>query len=151
VKPFDGARLEEAALKFNKIDPHHPFRLALPERDALGDLFTRIREAVQRHGCSRAILVGHNPAFDLSFVKAAVERCKLKRNPFHAFSTFDTASLSGVAFGQTVLSRAVVAANLEWREEEAHSAIYDAEKTADLFCAIVNRWDALRESSPASE
>jgi ribonuclease T len=151
VKPFDGARLEEAALKFNKIDPHHPFRLALPERDAVGDLFTHIREAVQRHGCSRAILVGHNPAFDLSFVKAAVERCRLKRNPFHAFSTFDTASLSGVAFGQTVLSRAVAAANLEWREEEAHSAIYDAEKTADLFCAIVNRWDVLRESNPASE
>lgn len=146
IKPFDGARLEEAALRFNKIDPHHPFRLAVPERDALSDLFARVREAVQRHGCSRAILVGHNPAFDLSFVKAAVDRCRLKRNPFHAFSTFDTASLSGVAFGQTVLSRAAVAANLGWQEEEAHSAIYDAEKTADLFCAIVNRWDVLRES-----
>ncbi|MSR13021.1 MAG: ribonuclease T [Gammaproteobacteria bacterium] len=150
VKPFEGARLEEAALKFNKIDPHHPFRLAVTEKDALADLFSRVREAVQRHGCTRAILVGHNPAFDLSFVKAAVERSRVKRNPFHSFSTFDTASLAGVAFGQTVLSRAVVAANLDWQEEEAHSAIYDAEKTADLFCAIVNQWDRLRESSPAS-
>jgi ribonuclease T len=150
VKPFAGARLDEAALKFNKIDPYHPFRLAVTEREALSDVFARIREAVQAQGCSRAILVGHNPAFDLSFVKAAVERCKLKRNPFHAFSTFDTATMAGVAFGQTVLSRAVHAASLEWQEEEAHSAIYDAQKTADLFCVIVNRWDAVRGSFPAT-
>ncbi|MGH8595433.1 MAG: ribonuclease T [Gammaproteobacteria bacterium] len=151
VKPFEGARLEEAALKFNKIDPHHPFRLAVDERDALNDLLARVRDAVNRHGCTRAILVGHNPAFDLSFLKAAIERCRLKRNPFHSFSTFDTASLSGVAYGQTVLSRAVAAANLGWQEEAAHSAIYDAEKTADLFCTIVNRWDALRESAFATD
>ncbi len=151
VKPFDGARLEPAALKFNKIDPHHPFRLAVAERDALAEIFARIRDAVQVHGCTRAILVGHNPSFDLSFVKAAAERCGIKRNPFHAFSTFDTASLAGVAFGQTVLSRAVTAARLEWREEEAHSAIYDAERTADLFCVIVNQWDRFQQAAPPSE
>ena len=149
IAPFEGANLEEAALKFNKIDPHHPFRLAKSERDALSDVFTQIRDAVSKQGCTRAILVGHNPAFDLSFLKAAVERCRLKRNPFHSFSTFDTASLAGVALGQTVLSRAVVAAELEWQEEEAHSAIYDAEKTADLFCVIVNRWDAGSHLSPS--
>lgn len=146
VKPFAGARLEESALKFNKIDPWHPFRLAVDEKEALDDIFSRIRDAVNLHGCSRAILVGHNPAFDLAFLKAAVERAKVKRNPFHAFSTFDTASLAGVAFGQTVLSRAVAAAQIEWSEEAAHSAIYDAEKTADLFCVIVNQWDRFRGS-----
>ncbi len=146
VVPFEGARLEESALRFNKIDPYHPFRLAVPEREALSHVFSRVRDVVQAHGCTRAILVGHNPAFDLGFVKAAVERCRLKRNPFHAFSTFDTASLAGVAFGQTVLSRAATAAALEWREEAAHSAIYDAEKTAELFCAIVNMWDSTHES-----
>jgi ribonuclease T len=150
VRPFEGAKLEESALRFNGIDPFHPFRLAVSERDALGDIFARVREAVTAQGCSRAILVGHNPAFDLSFVRAAVERTRVKRNPFHAFSTFDTASLAGVAFGQTVLSRAVLAAGFEWREEDAHSAIYDAEKTADLFCAIVNRWDALPRSGHPS-
>lgn len=150
VKPFEGARLEESALKFNRIDPWHPFRLAVSERDALADVFARVRDAVQIHGCSRAILVGHNPAFDLGFLKAAVERCSLKRNPFHSFSTFDTASLAGVAFGQTVLARAVQAAQLDWNEEAAHSAIYDAEKTAELFCAIVNLWDAARVSPPPS-
>ncbi len=143
VKPFEGAKMDEAALRFNKIDPYHPFRLAVAERDAMNDVFDHVRRAVQAHGCSRAILVGHNPAFDLSFVKAAADRCKIKRNPFHNFSTFDTASLAGVAFGQTVLSRAVAAAGLHWQEEEAHSAIYDAERTAELFCAIVNRWDRM--------
>jgi len=151
VRPFEGARLEESALKFNGIDPWHPFRLAVSERDALSDVFGRVREAVQSQGCTRAILVGHNPAFDLGFLKAAVERCGLKRNPFHSFSTFDTASLAGVAFGQTVLARAVQAARLDWNEEEAHSALYDAEKTAELFCAIVNLWDAARVSLPPSD
>lgn len=144
VQPFAGARLDEAALRFNKIDPFHPFRFAVSEIAAIGDIFERVRRAVQHHGCTRAILVGHNPAFDLSFLKAAVERAGVKRNPFHAFSTFDTASLAGVAYGQTVLSRAVQAAGMSWEEEAAHSAVYDAEKTADLFCAIVNRWDRLR-------
>jgi ribonuclease T len=146
VKPFEGARMEEAALRFNGIDPWHPFRLAVSERDALDEIFTHVRDAVAAHGCTRAILVGHNPAFDLAFLKAAVERAKVKRNPFHAFSTFDTASLAGVAYGQTVLARAVMAAGLTWDQEAAHSAIYDAERTADLFCAIVNAWDLQRGS-----
>lgn len=141
VQPFPGANLEPAALAFNKIDPDHPFRLAVPESDALGRIFTAVRRAVHEHGCTRAILVGHNPAFDLAFLKAAVERNGIKRNPFHAFSTFDTATLAGLAYGQTVLARAAQAAGLDWDDNEAHSAVYDAERTAELFCAIVNRWD----------
>ena len=104
-----------------------------------------VRQAVRTHGCTRAVLVGHNPAFDLSFLNAAVKRTAFKRNPFHPFSTFDTATLGGLAFGQTVLARAVQAAGLEWDARDAHSAIYDAEKTAELFCTIVNLWDGLGE------
>lgn len=141
VKPFPGANLEPAALAFTGIDPHHPFRLAVPEEEALGRIFNKVRQAVAAHACTRAVLVGHNAHFDLGFLKAAVERCGIRRNPFHAFSTLDTASLSGLAFGQTVLARAVSAAGIEWDQREAHSAIYDAEKTADLFCSIVNLWD----------
>ena len=141
IVPFDGANLDEASLQFNKIDPYHPFRMAVTEEKALADVFKCIREAVTEHGCTRAILVGHNPAFDLAFVKAAAQRLKIKKNPFHQFSTFDTAAIAGVALGQTVLARAVEAAGIDWDPDEAHSAVYDAEKTADLFCAIVNRWD----------
>ena len=143
VKPFPGANLEPSALAFTGIDPHHPLRIAIDEAEALKKIFTPIRQAVKETGCTRAILVGHNPAFDLSFVKAAVERTGIKRNPFHQFSTFDTATLGGLAFGQTVLSRAMNAAGIEWDDSQAHSAIYDTEKTAELFCAIVNRWKAL--------
>lgn len=143
VKPFAGANLEEAALKFNKIDPYHPFRLDLPEDEAMEKVFSAVRDSVQEHNCTRAILVGHNPAFDLGFVKAAATRSRIKKNPFHQFSTFDTAALAGVAYGQTVLQRAVQAAEIDWDPSAAHSAIYDAEKTAELFCNIVNRWDAV--------
>ncbi len=143
VMPFPGARLDESALAFNKIDPYHPFRFAVEEKVALEKIFQMVRAAVKRNGCTRAILVGHNPAFDLSFLNAAVARTGLKRNPFHPFSTFDTATLCGLAYGQTVLAKAALAAGLPWDSQEAHSAAYDAEQTARLFCGIVNRWEDL--------
>lgn len=143
VEPFPGANISERAIAFTGIDPYHPLRIALKEQDALGKIFTPIRKAVRDTGCTRAILVGHNPFFDLGFVKAAVERTGIKRNPFHAFSTFDTATLGGLAYGQTVLAKAAEAAGIDWDNEEAHSAIYDTERTAELFCTIVNDFDHL--------
>ena len=140
VKPFEGANMEPASLAVNGIDPDHPLRPAIDERDALQRLFRGVRQAVRDNGCSRAILVGHNAAFDLAFLNEAIARSEIKRNPFHPFSCFDTATLCGVAFGQTVLARAVAAAGFEWDEESAHSAAYDAEITADIFCEIVNRF-----------
>ena len=140
VKPFEGANMEPASLAVNGIDPHHPLRPAIDERDALQRVFRDVRQAIRANGCSRAVLVGHNAAFDLGFLNEAIERSAIKRNPFHPFSCFDTATLCGVAFGQTVLSRAVAAAGFEWDESSAHSAAYDAEITADLFCEIVNRF-----------
>jgi ribonuclease T len=149
VQPFPGARLEPASLAVNGIDPHHPLRPALPERDALGRLFKEIRNAVRDTGCTRAILVGHNAAFDLAFLNAATARAAIKRNPFHPFSCFDTATLAGVAYGQTVLSRATLAAGFSWERESAHSAIYDAERTADLFCDVCNQFRPIYEAARA--
>ena len=143
VKPFEGANLEPASLAVNGIDPYHPLRPAIDERDALQRIFREVRRAVREKGCTRAILVGHNAAFDLGFVNEAVLRNAIKRNPFHPFSSFDTATLCGVAYGQTVLSRAVKAAGLTWDEDSAHSAAYDAEITTDVFCDIVNRFQPL--------
>jgi ribonuclease T len=143
VAPFKGANLEAAALEFTGIDPFAPERLAVSEREALDRVFKPIRRAVKASGCKRAILVGHNAAFDISFVNAAVQRTQHKRNPFHPFSTFDTATLAGLAFGQTVLAKACQVAAIPFDNREAHSALYDAEKTAELFCYIVNRWREL--------
>jgi ribonuclease T len=139
--PFEGSNIEKAAIDFNGIDPFHPLRPAIEEADALQKIFQVVRKSVKEHDCTRAILVGHNPAMDLAFLNAAVERVNSKRNPFHPFSTFDTATLGGLAYGQTVLARAIDAADIEWENDRAHSAIYDAQKTAELFCNIVNRWD----------
>lgn len=140
VKPFEGARLDPASLSITGIDPFHPLRPALPERDALQRIFREIRHALRTYDCRRAILVGHNAAFDLGFLNAAVKRQDLKRNPFHPFSCFDTATLAGAALGQTVLAKAVTVAGLAWDSSSAHSAVYDAERTADLFCLICNRF-----------
>lgn len=143
IIPFDGANIEEAALKFTGIDPYHPLRIARTEKDVFQAMFKMIRDAMKATDCKRAILVGHNAHFDHGFINAASERHNLKRNPFHPFSSFDTASLSGLAYGQTVLARACEAAKIEFDNNEAHSARYDAEKTAELFCKIVNKWKAL--------
>jgi len=145
IQPFPGANLDQAALEFTGIDPEHPFRkeIAVSEKTALQEIFREVRGKMKEHACKRAILVGHNAAFDIAFLNAAVERTKIKRNPFHPFSTFDTVTLAGLAYGQTVLSRAVEAAGMSWDSNEAHCARYDAEKTAALFCNIINHWKAM--------
>lgn len=143
VDPYPGSEIDPKSLEVTGIIVDHPFRFAKPERDALNHVFAPVRAAMRRHRCQRAILVGHNAAFDLGFLNAAVRRTGHKRNPFHPFSTFDTVTLGGMAFGQTVLSRAVQAAGFDWDAAEAHSAVYDTDRTARLFCAIVNRWQEL--------
>ena len=142
VVPAPGTDIDPQSLEVTGIDIDHPFRFAKPEREALDHVFAGVRAAVRKHGCQRAILVGHNAHFDLNFLNAAVARTGHKRNPFHPFSVFDTVTLAGVAYGQTVLARAVQAAGFSWSSEDAHSALYDAEQTARLFCAIVNAWPA---------
>lgn len=143
VQPFPGANLEPASLEITGIDPYHPLRPALPEEEALRRVFREVRRAVKEADCTRAILVGHNAWFDLAFLNAAIERASIKRNPFHPFSSFDTVTLAGIAVGQTVLARAVEAVGMKWDSREAHSAVYDAEQTADLFCLLVNQMSAV--------
>lgn len=146
VVPFPGANIDPRALEITGIDPTHPFRAALDEKEALDHIFRPVRKAMREADCQRAILVGHNASFDLGFLNAAIRRTGHKRSPFHLFSCFDTATLGGLAYGQTVLSKAVAAAGIDWNSSEAHSAVYDSEQTAKLFCAIVNRWKAMDDA-----
>jgi len=148
VEPFAGANIEPASLEVNGIDPYHPLRPALPERDALARVFKVVRTTLKETGCKRAVLVGHNAHFDLGFLNAAIARTGIKRSPFHPFSCFDTATLAGVALGQTVLRRAATAAGMSWDSDAAHSARYDTEQTARLFCTIVNRFRPIYENIP---
>lgn len=139
VEPFMGAHLDAEALALTKIDPTYPLRYAIPERQALHRLFRVARELIIEEQCLRAVLVGHNAWFDLSFIQAGARRSQLPDNPFHSFTTFDTATLAAVMYGETILARAMRAARIGFDPDKAHSAIYDAEKTAELFCQIVNR------------
>ena len=143
VEPFVGANIEPSALEFTGIDPDNPLRSAIPEEIALEEMFSRIQQEIREHHCSRAILVGHNAHFDASFLSAASIRCNIKRSPLHPFSYFDTATLAGLAYGHTVLAKACERAKIPFNNDEAHSAAYDSEKTAVLFCKIVNHWQKL--------
>lgn len=143
IDPFEGANVEQAALDFTGIDLENRSQPTQPEQLAIAELFLPIRQAVRENGCNRAIVVGHNAHFDLSFINAVVRRCNVKRNPFHPFSCFDTATLAGLAFGHTVLAKACELAGIDFDNSCAHSASYDAMKTAELFCLIVNRWQEL--------
>lgn len=140
VDPFPGANIEQAALDFTGIDPHNPLRGAVDEETALKGVFAPVRKAIKAHGCNRAVLVGHNAFFDQGFLNAAAERVDAKRNPFHPFSSFDTATLAGLVYGQTVLAKACEAAGINFSQRDAHSALYDATRTAELFCSMVNRF-----------
>lgn len=140
VEPFEGSNMDPKSMEINGIDPYHPFRMAISEDKAIRELFKFASKDMKQNGCNRAIMVGHNTVMDLNFINAAANRNHIARNPFHPFSIFDTVSFAGLAYGQTVLSRAAQAAGLEWDDEQAHSALYDAKQTAELFCTIVNRW-----------
>jgi len=151
VEPFEGANLEPAALEFTGINPSNALRGAVPEKDAMAAIFSAVRAEVKRTGCQRAIVVAHNASFDQGFLNQAAARCNLKRNPFHPFSSFDTATLAGLVYGQTVLARACAAAGIAFNNKEAHSAIYDCERTAEVFCDIVNRWPAPYDVAASNE
>ncbi|MCK5726565.1 MAG: ribonuclease T [Thiotrichaceae bacterium] len=142
IAPFEGSNLDPKSLEVNGIDVNSPFRqqIAIDEHKAMADFFKTVRKEVKLNNCSRAILVGHNANFDLGFLNTAAERTGIKRNPFHPFSTFDTVTLGAMAYGQTVLARIASKANISWDSSKAHSASYDAEKTADIFCKVLNSW-----------
>jgi ribonuclease T len=140
IEPFKSAHIDPKALEFTGIDPYHPFRFAKSEKEMLDDLFKKVRQGMQEQHCQRAVLVAHNASFDMSFLQAAITRTEHKKSPFHPFTNFDTATLAALAYGQTVLARAMDKAQITFDASQAHSALYDAEKTAELFCKIVNAW-----------
>jgi len=144
IAPFPGANLNPDSLAINKIDPSHPFRFAVSEEHALNDMFTILQKIQKQAGCNRCVLVGHNAWFDLAFLNAAINRTKVKHNPFHAFTCFDTATLGAAAYGHTVLAEALKRAEIPFDNDSHHSAIYDAEQTAKLFCKIINQWPPLK-------
>lgn len=139
VEPFVGARIDPESLAVTGIDPTNPLRYALPEQQVLHRVFIKVKELLAATGCHRAVLVGHNAWFDLAFLQAAIKRCHFSSAPFHSFTSLDTATLSAVALGETVLAKALRAANISFDISKAHCAAYDAEKTAELFCYIFNR------------
>ena len=138
VTPHPDMAVEEASLRVTGIDLADPHRAAVAESVAVRELFRMVRAELRRHACQRAIVTGHNAHFDLGFLLAAADRNGIKRNPFHPFSVMDTVSLAGVAYGHTVLSEACRRAGIAYDAERAHSAAYDAEITARLFCQVVN-------------
>lgn len=143
VDPFEGANLDASSLAFNGIDPFNPLRGAVTEREAISEICKAVRKAQKAAGCQRSVIVAHNAAFDQGFLNAVINRLSYKRSPFHAFVSFDTTTLSALALGQTVLAKACMQAGIAFDSKEAHSALYDTERTAELFCYIVNRWQQL--------
>jgi ribonuclease T len=141
VEPVEGLIIEPASLKVTGIDLEDPSRDAMDEETVLREFFSLVRSEMKLYGCHRAILVAHNASFDQGFLNTACNRWSIKRNPFHPFTTLDTATLGALAYGHTVLREACRRADIEFSEARAHGAAYDADRTAELFCHIVNTWD----------
>ena len=142
IEPYEGLVVEQESLDFTKINLNHPLRNAITEKDALEELFKIINSERTANGCSRAILIGHNAHFDHSFLTEAVSRNNIKKSPFHPFSVLDTVTLGALHTKQTVLARICDVLNIDYDSKEAHSAAYDSDITAKVFCKIVNEFDS---------
>jgi len=142
INPFEGLKVDKESLEFLRLDLNHPLRSAVEEEYALKESFKIINKHKSKYECSRAILVGHNAFFDHSFLKEACNRNNIKKSPFHPFSLIDTVSLGVLATQQTVLARVCKELDISYINEEAHSAAYDAEVTAQVFCKIINDYDS---------
>src|SRR5690606_7240156 len=140
IAPAEGTSIDPKSLEVTGIKIGHPLRGEVDERTGLDAVFVPVRAAVQEHGCQRAIMGGRHAHCGRHVRNAAVPRVQHTRNPFHPFSVFDTVTMAGLAYGQTVLARAAMAAGVGWDPAEAHSAVYDAQQTARLFCIIANAW-----------
>ena len=151
INPFEGLELHQESLDFLKLDLNHPLRVSVDEKIALNDLFKIINKHKAFYECSRAILVGHNAFFDHSFILAACKRNNIKKSPFHPFSLIDTVSLGVLATQQTVLARICKELKIDYDNDEAHSAAYDAKVTAEVFCNIINTFDAVQNSAVSSK
>ena len=141
IDPYKDLIVEQESLDFTKIKLDHPLRKAVSEKEALTELFKIINKAKSEYSCSRAILVGHNAHFDLAFIKESIKRNNIKKSPFHPFSVLDTVSLGAMHTQQTVLARVCESLSIDYDSNEAHSAAYDAEITAKVFCNIINLFD----------
>ncbi|QJC33603.1 ribonuclease T [Enterobacteriaceae endosymbiont of Donacia provostii] len=141
VIPFKGSSISQDALDFNGINIYTPLRGAISEVEVLKIIFKKIKNDLKINKCKKAVIVAHNASFDHSFVMESIKRNKMEKyNPFHSFVIFDTASMCGLILGQTVLAKSCHTIGITFDNNQAHSALYDADRTAKLFCALVNNW-----------
>ena len=149
VRPFAEAEINPDSLRLTGIDLNDPQRGAISEAEAIKRFFKLVRNQIKAQGCHRGVLVAHNAVFDAAFLRSAAKRANAKRDPFHPFTTIDTAALAAVAYGHTVLREACARAGIGYSKEQAHSALYDAERCALLFCKMVNDWgEAMGDKAP---
>jgi ribonuclease T len=137
VKAFSGAKTDPKAMSLHGIPLHHPFRFAKSEKEVLEALNEELGQQLQEQKCHRAILVGHNAHFDLSFLNASYNRTGVK-SLFHRFCVLDTVTLSAALLGETVLAKALYKTRIGFNPGLAHGALYDAKQTAKLFCHLMN-------------
>ncbi|SVB78166.1 uncharacterized protein METZ01_LOCUS231020 [marine metagenome] len=142
IQPSSDLLVEQESLDFLKLDLNNPLRMPVNEGFALKELFKFINKQKKKYECTRAILVGHNAFFDHRFLFEACKRNNIKKSPFHPFSLIDTVSLGVLATRQTVLARICKELNIPYDDNEAHSATYDANVTAQVFCKIFNQYDS---------
>ena len=140
IKPQPNLEIDPSSQLLTGIDPLLDIENRTDEKAAINSFFKEVRRETKTNECTRAVLVAHNSVFDNSFLNAAIQRHRIKRSPFHPFTTFDTATLGGVAFGHTDLREACQRADIAYDKKSAHCASYDCEVTAFLFCKIVNLW-----------
>ncbi|RIY36702.1 exonuclease domain-containing protein [Psittacicella gerlachiana] len=139
VHPLKGNSINPDSIAITKINPFNYQRKAVDLTTALTALCKFARGAQKAHGCKRTVLTAHNVNFDKGFIYHYLEKCKIKRIPFHPFTVFDTSVLGAMFLADSRLKIAInKLPNETFDSSKAHDALFDAHECAKLFAYCVN-------------
>ncbi len=132
IKPFRESKININNLSFIKIIPSSILRFSISEYEFIDNIY----KLTQNN--KKILFIGHNIFFDISFVKELIKRTNYNKTIMHDFIFIDTASISSIIYKESSLTKILTKAKINFKYNLLHSAIYDAEKTVELLCKILN-------------
>lgn len=131
----------DASIKFNKIDLDELRKKGISEEEVI----IRINDFCNKYfGNEKALIAGHNVAFDIGFMKALYRRNNQDFYSRFGYRFIDTGTILRFLYMQGKFEKDISASdkafeyfNIRFKEGTRHSALADSEATASLYTKLL--------------